>query len=919
MAWLAMSLRRLREDRLPALGLVVLVLATAFVFAAAPRLLGRVADDALRGEVAGSSSETRNIQLVQERRIPATGGDPLGAVDAAGADLQAQIPARVRSLVVDRVYTVETPRWQIRSETRVPSLVTLRIQQGVADRIRIVAGRGPTGAIQPVVAPEGAPLPAGQGPAYEVALSTVTAADFGVGLGDVMRLALDSTDPLARGHNDMMSVEVVGLFERIDPTAPYWSDDTTLDQPTRRALTADLVLENGVALLAPDAYPAFMTATDERGLPLRYSWRYYLDPGRLDASRVDDVLVDLRRMESVFPASGGAVGAAQRTILRSGLLKFIEAQQGRWRSAQAVLTAVAIGPAAVAGAALGLVILLGSGRRRASLALSRARGASPAQVVGATVVEGLLLTLPAALLAIALAVQAIPGGLDPPTVAIPLAVGAVTILLLVTTILAIARGAPVGTSRGRGEGRRSGPRRLALEALAAGLAIGGAILLRDRGIQGASSTGPLAAADPLIAAVPALAGLAAGLIALRFFPIPIRGLAILAALRRDLVPVLAMRRTTRAGTAAPILLVLLATASVGAFSIATLTHLERAGDAVAWQDVGAPMRLVEGNGRIRSDLDPAALPGVDVAAGGHEAPLPGAGTNASTVDLLAVDLAAYRTVVAGTPIEPALPAAAPVNPGADPLPAIVSVRGVIDGIAPGDRFELIVAGQRVALKAAAVEEAFPTLPVGGPFVVVDRPALTALLGAASLRTTTVFLRAPDGSLAAIRTRIANDLPGVIVESRAERSALIRTAPVVRALTVGVTAAALAAVAYAALALVAALALTGAARTSEAAHLRTLGVGRRQALGLSVVEHGPTVALAIVAGIVLGLGSFIGLRESLGLGAIMGSSIEVPLEVGLDRLLILVVAIGVVVAAAFGLAAIIQREPAAAAALRRGIE
>ena len=916
MAWLTISLRRLRDDRLPALGLVVLVLATAFLFAGAPRLLARVSDDALRQEVAAAPSAVRNVQLLQDRRIASTGGDPLSAVDAAGAELQDQVPAGVRALFVDRVYTVDSPRWRVLSETRTPSLLTLRIQQGVADRIQIVEGRAPTGTVQVVGGSDGTPVPVQQGLANEVALSTATAQDLAVGLGDVLRLALDPTDPLSHGHLDRATVQVVGLFEVIDPGAAYWSDDTTIDHPSRRALSADNVLENGVALLAPGAYPAVMGATDRSGLQFHYGWRYYVDPGRLDASRIDDVLVDLRRMESVFPASGGAVGAAPGTVLRSGLLQFVEAQQRRWRSAQAVLTAVAIGPATVAGAALGLVVLLGSGRRRTALALSRARGASPGQVVGVTVAEGLLLTIPAALVAMALAVLTIPGGLDPPTLVIPLVVASLTVVLLVATILSIAQGAPGGTSRAGGEGRRASPRRLALEILAVGLAVAGAYLLRDRGIRGASSTGALVAADPLIAAVPALAGLAGGLIALRLLPIPVRGLAILAALRRDLVPVLAMRRSMRGGTAAPILLVLLATASVGAFSMATLAHLERAGETVAWQEVGAPVRLVEDAGRIRTDLDPTGLPGVEAAAAGYESLLADAGVGG--VDFLALDLAAYRTVVAGTPIDPALPAAM-LTSTSDPLPAIVSARGVVDRIATGDRFQLVVAGQRIALQAAAVRDMFPTLPVGGPFVIVDRAGLAAHLAGDPLRTTTVFLRAPDASVSAIRERISGELPGIDVLSRAERSAAIGSAPVVAAVSVGVTAAALAAVAYATLALVAALALTGAARTSETAHLRTLGLGRRQAFGSTVVEHGPTVVLAIIFGIVLGLGSFIGLRSGLGLTAIVGSPIDVPLEIGLDRLAGLVAAIIAIVAAAFGLGAIIQAEPAAPAALRRGIE
>ena len=90
-----------------------------------------------------------------------------------------------------------------------------------------------------------------------------------------------------------------------------------------------------------------------------------------------------------------------------------------------------------------------------------------------------------------------------------------------------------------------------------------------------------------------------------------------------------------------------------------------------------------------------------------------------------------------------------------------------------------------------------------------------------------------------------------------------------AVTIGLLAAFAVAIAYAALALIAALALTGAARASESAHLRTLGLGRRQSIWLTIVEHGPTVVLAIILGIAFGLGIFVALRPGIGLGAIVG--------------------------------------------------
>ncbi len=726
MAWLVISLRRLSQERTPALGLVLLVVVTAFAFAVGPRLLGRVSDESLRAEVAGASAAIRDIQLIQERRLGTSPDDPMGPVDAAGAELEAQVPGPVSRLFTDRVFTVDTSRSRVMSPTRTPSLLSLRVQQDVADHIRYVEGRAPSGALRPVPADPTSSTP-GPTTAYEVALSTVAADQIGVGVGDTLQLALDSTDPLNRAKTSKSAVQIVGIFDVPEPEAAYWSDDTTLDRPTLKAFSADNVVTNAVALIAPETYPILLGNTDQIGLPLRYSWRWYVDPTRLEAGQVNDLQDGLRRLESVFPASAVAAGKGSGTILRSGLLRFIDEQQARWASVRAVLTTVAIGPAAVAGAALWLIVLLGSARRRTALGLARSRGASPLQIVAATAVEGSLLTVPAALVAIVLATLAVPGGLDPPTVAIPLLVAAAATALMVAGIVPVARGTATDPAGTGGATRRSSPRRLVGELLVIGLAIGGAILLRERTIQGGSSTAELTAADPFIAAVPALVGLAAGLIAVRLFTIPIRGLAAVAGLRHDLVPVLGLRRTTRSGTATPILLVLMLTTTVGAFSLATLAYFEHAAEAIGWQQVGGAFRLVEGDGRLDSNIDAEAprLPGVRAAAGAAQLSLPAAGS--AGIDLLAIDAAAYARVIADTPLAAALPSALdePAGPADGRIGAIVSTGGVVDGIRVGDPFELLIGGQDVKLRAVQVEDAFPTLPVGGPFVVVDRTQLAA--------------------------------------------------------------------------------------------------------------------------------------------------------------------------------------------------
>jgi putative ABC transport system permease protein len=163
------------------------------------------------------------------------------------------------------------------------------------------------------------------------------------------------------------------------------------------------------------------------------------------------------------------------------------------------------------------------------------------------------------------------------------------------------------------------------------------------------------------------------------------------------------------------------------------------------------------------------------------------------------------------------------------------------------------------------------------------------------------------------------VPGGTLDSRAERTAALRGSPVAGAVRTGIAAAAVVSALYAALAVAAALALTGLARAVEVAHLRTLGLSRRQALGLIVMEHGPTVLAAFALGVGLGLALFTGLRPGLGLAALVGASVEVPLTVEpVQLLLVLAGIVGIVV---FGMAAgaALQRASVPATAVRRGFE
>jgi putative ABC transport system permease protein len=926
MASLSLAIRRFRDGRAGVLGLAVLVLVTAAFAAVAPRVFDRFADDALRGEASRATSFQRNIQLLEESFIGAgEPGDRMSRVALEGETLEKRIPDRVRALFRDRSFLAETARWVVKEDTNDPGFVRLRIQEGVRDHVTFVEGRPPTDATRAIKVPM--PAAGDDTPdevdttVLEVALSVETLKRIGLSVGDTWILAPDTNDRLVGRGSDLVpaAVDVVGAFEPNDPDEEYWLDDTALIRPSiHRSGDRDFVYMT--AVVDPEAYDELIASTASSHYPIHYVWRYFTNVDDLESEQLPAVIADLRRLDGTFSSANGPV--IEGTLLQSGLLPLLESVQARWASVASVLAVVGLGPAAVGIAALALVGVLLMQRRRASLALGRARGASAGQLIWAVGLEGLVISLPPAIIAAGLAFLLLPTGPWRLTIAAAVAVA------LLTTLLLVAAGAPTAFSSPRGPGRdapvvrRPSPRRLLLEALVVILAILGAYLLRERGVTGASSASELTGVDPLIALVPALVGLAAGIVAVRILPIPLLGVSRLAALRRDLVPSLALRRVTRGGSGPAILVVLMATATIGTFAGAMLVHLDRASEAVAWEEIGAPYR-VSAPVPLPLSFDPAALPGVEASAGESEVSalvqerfLP--------LQFVAIDAAAYEQVIAGADADVHLPPEMlePAVPAGQPLPALVTHQMTEGrkGVGVGGTFTLVVEGSPVTFRVAEVRDSWPGMAPNQAWVLASRDQVRALRGGQGLRSSTAaYLRATTSAGPELTAAILKTVPDADIESRADRISSVEDSPMTRGLVAGVGVAALVAFIYAALAVAAAVALTGAARAVETAHLRTLGLSRRESTGLVIVEHGPTIIVAFVVGVLLGIGLFALLRDGLGLASLVGAPIVVDVGVDPVQLGLVLLAIVFIVFLGIGLGAALQRNAAPVAAVRRGFE
>jgi putative ABC transport system permease protein len=577
-------------------------------------------------------------------------------------------------------------------------------------------------------------------------------------------------------------------------------------------------------------------------------------------------------------------------LLETGLVSIIERFEAKRAASAAVLSVAATGPLGLAAGATAMVAILLVSRRRAALLLARGRGASGGLLLRTQIWEALLVAGPAAILGFLLA-SLIPGR---PSTASGLLAGLAlsgAVCLLVAATWPLARRTMGLIEREPPPGLRLSPRRLVLELTAIGLALAGAFLLRQRGlaIAGAEGDEPVRF-DPFLAAVPVLIGMAVGLVVIRLYPLPVRALGWLAARRRDLMPVLGLRTVGRHPTIVALpLLVLMLTAAIGAFSSVVVATVDRGQVAASWQEFGADYRVEsEGGLPLAPGVDPSAIDGVEAVARGYVDPaavVTSGTTDRLTLPIFAFEPAAYGDVTTGSPAHVDWPVAFEAAPGEmagsaeQPLPAIVSrrlPRGV-PRMDVGTTFQATLDDRPVTFQVVAVRTDFPGLAPGAPFVMVPFAHLENAMEAAMLPTV-LLVRGPAEIEDALRTTVRQQSVRSRVISRHAAYAELRDAPLSAAITSGFRIALGVAAAYTALTIVAAVTLTAGRRSRDLAYLRTLGVTARQAFGLIIVEHGPPVAFALVAGVGLGLGVAWLIEPGLGLGRFIGPEATVALQV-----------------------------------------
>ena len=920
-AAVAALLRRLRAERGVAVLLFVLIALTSFAVAAGPRLFNRVADAGIRYEAERGTANQRNLQLTVAGTVSASQDAPFGRVVDRGESLRTRLPESIQGLIGEARFVVDAPRFGLADPPNFRTFITLRQQDGVEDHVELTGGRWP----EPVEPDPGADPPAP--PTFEVVLSEATLATTGVQVGDRLAANVDPNDPLLRNlfprPSSAVEVVVVGQFVVLDVLAPYWYDDRGLADAAIGG-TEDSPIAFATALFAPDAYADTLAL----GLPMRYRWRFFVDPARIDAGAIDVLEADLRRVEAANSTTGALRPGA--TQFRSGLLDIVERYLNQRASSEAALSVAALGPLTVAAGAMGLIGVLIVRRRRGGLALARGRGASAGQILATQLWEGLLIAVPAAVVGLLVATAVVPARPSElsSTGALLVSIGATALLLGATW--PVARRARRDLERDDPPVFRLAPRRLMFEGLIVTLSLAAAWLLRERGV-GAGQAGGGSGFDPFLAAAPVLVGLSVGLLTLRLYPAPVRALAWLSARRRSLVPALGLRTLGRRPTTGYLpVLILMLTVAIGTFSSIVGVSIERSQTEVSWRDVGADYRIQAFG---RTGLDPgitvAGIPGVaDIAAGliAVDAPLSTGPAQRFSILFEAVEPTAYDEVLAGTPVELRMTppfADAPVGPDAGtaeaPIPLVLSRRMPAgnERIPDGTLVEMGIRGQEMTFQVIGVRDGFPGIPPSEPFAIAPYPSIVAAWRGEPLQPNLLLFRAPQSSDEAIRAAVSGVANPPTLVSRYERFAEMHDAPLVSAVTGGFVVALLLALAYAALAIVAVAILHAHQRSREVAFLRTLGTSTGQLAGLTILEQGLPVILALGVGVGLGFGLAWLLAPGIDLSAFSSPGVTVLLEidwVSIAGVALLVVAMVVV---AVGGSALVAKRADLGHALRIG--
>jgi hypothetical protein len=558
-----------------AAGLVTILLAM-ILLAAGPIYADAVTESALRRTLDISSPADSTVTI--EVRTPPDGYD---TVDAIATTALTKALAGVEAPIT-RVIDAQSLRLPVQNAEDTVDLGQLRYMEGIEEHAHLMAGNWPDASEAPV----------------QMAVSATTADQLGIDIGDVMAMV----DP--RDESRQVELELAGIFQIEDTNDRYWLDDAlVLDGPVEtrgfRTFGPFIIDEPAISAITPREIATWRALPDFDTLEIDEASGVRGGVASLSGSvNADLAIAD----ESGFRFSEFTVHTELDRLL-SGTERSLTVTRS---SVLALLLQLAI----LAGYALALTSGLLVETRSTETALLRARGASPGQVVAVAGLEGLLLTVPAALATpwlAAMTVEALvsfgplaPIGLDVAPAVIPES-RIIVLLAAVAAVVALVwpawRSARTlsGSSRRRREGARSKTQRAGVDFALVALAALAFWQLTSLGPQVSSTIQGRFGIDPILIAAPTLGLVAGSVLALRVVPFLARLAERVASAGRSVVPALSAwqvaRRPLRYARAA---LLLIMAVAIGFFAASySSTWLDSQRDQADFQ-VGADLRVQTG-------------------------------------------------------------------------------------------------------------------------------------------------------------------------------------------------------------------------------------------------------------------------------------------------------------------------------------
>jgi len=715
----------------------------------------------------------------------------------------------------------------------IPVKLEIAYRQPFYQHVRLVAGR----------------FPASAGPQLlPVAVTSATARQFGLHVGSKVQIA-------GAGDTGRLILDVTGIVAPRDPGALFWTADPTIAAPELQDAGSFSPPPTwlGQVIAGPGEIEAVQQDFGIQGLNMQ--WTLPLQTGAFGGQQAQPLYDALNQLTTQSVRLTGDVALVGDVLQAgsTGLQQTIGAFIATADSVDTVLWLLYVSLMLAGLVALLLAARMVVLRRSAELAIRRARGASVWQLAAATAGGAALACVPAAFIAVGLAVLVVPGSRLGPGAA-----PAVT-WWPPAAVLLVAVGAPavIAVWLHRLPRRRAHRRRrprpailLVAEATACLAAIAGILVLRQQGTQAGTGVNLYTSAAPALIAIPAV------IVVLRVYPLVLRGLLRGSARRSGATAFLGLARAARSVlTPALPAFALVLVLSVTAFAGMVRDAVARGETAASWQAVGADATIMASTARTPGvQIYPAAVraatgvPGVTHAAAVWQANW--STPNNDQITGLVVDPASYAALTAAAQGFPRLPGSSRLlQPGraGQPVPVLASPQAAAYLGRGASMLTSDGPVQPVQVRVAGVLPSTPALSGVPAFVIIPRSALHSFaVPPAPVPVNELLLTGASIDRARLAAVVRTMIPEGEVTFRSDILNSLTSAPLQHGTFVLFELAVVVAAGLGLAVMLLELALGAAEREATLARLATMGLDERHRARMVVLEVLPAVIAAAVA-------------------------------------------------------------------------